>query len=54
MHLELLYKIEYVCNIPKGFEMEQALTKLAVTYYFDDSFGFGEMRWMIILPEKQK
>ena len=34
--------------------MEQALTQLAVKILFDDSTGFDEMRWTIILPEKQK
>ena len=47
MHLELLYKTEYVCNILKGFGMEQALTQFAVKILFDDSSGFDKMR----LPE---
>ena len=34
--------------------MEQALTQLAVKILFDDSTGFDEMRWTIILQEKQK
>ena len=34
--------------------MEQALTELADKIIFDDSSGFDEMRWTIILPEKQK
>ena len=34
--------------------MEQALTELTVKIIFDDSSGFDEMRWTIILPEKQK
>ena len=40
MHLELLYKIEFVCIIPKGFGMEQSLTQLAVKILFYDSTGF--------------
>ena len=31
----------------------QSLTQLAVKILFDDSAGFDEMRWTIILPEKQ-
>ena len=54
MHIELLYKKEYVCWIPKGFGMEQALTQPAVKIMFGDSTGFDEMRWTIIFPEKQK
>ena len=54
MHIGFLYKIEYVCWIPKGFWMEQALTQLAVKILFDDSTGFDEMRWSIILPDKQE
>ena len=34
--------------------MEQALSQLAVKILFDDSTGFYEMRWTLILPEKQK
>ena len=34
--------------------MEQALTQLVVKKLFYDSSGFAEMRWTIILPEKQK
>ena len=34
--------------------MEQILTQLAVKILFDDSTGFDEMRWAIILSEKQK
>ena len=34
--------------------MEQALIELAVKILFDDSSGFNEMTWSIILPEKQK
>ena len=34
--------------------MEQALTQLAVKILFGDSTSFDEMRWTIILPEKQK
>ena len=33
--------------------MEEALTQLAVKIQFDDSTVFDEMRWTIILPEKQ-
>ena len=29
-------------------------TQLAVKILFDDSSGFDQMRWTIILPEKQK
>ena len=54
MYLDLLYKIEYVCRIPKGLGMEQALTQLAVKILYGDSSGFDKMRWTIILPEKQK
>ena len=53
MQLELLYKIENVCDIPKGFGMGQAFTELAVKILFDDFSGFDEKRWTIILPEKQ-
>ena len=41
-------------SVPIVFRMEQALTQLAVKILFDDSTGFDEMRWTIILPEKQK
>ena len=34
--------------------MEQALTQLAVKILFADSTGFDEMRWTIIVQEKQK
>ena len=34
--------------------MEQILTQLAVKILFDDSIGFDEIRWAIILSEKQK
>ena len=34
--------------------MEQALTQLAVKILSHDSIGFDEMRWTIILQEKQK
>ena len=34
--------------------MEQALTQLSVKILFDDSTGFDEMRWTIILPAKLK
>ena len=54
MHIELLYKIEYVCWITKGLGMEQALTLPEVKILFDDSTSFDEMRWTIILPEKPK
>ena len=37
MYLELLYKMLYLCRIPKGIEMEQALTQLEVNILFDDS-----------------
>ena len=53
-HWIFIYKIEYVCWIPNVFRMDQALTQLAVKILFDDSTGFDEMRWTIILPEKQK
>ena len=33
--------------------MGQALTQLAVKTLFDDSTGFDEMRWAIVLPQKQ-
>ena len=50
MELELLHKID----MSNGFWIEQAITKLAVKFLFDGSFGFNEMRRTIILPEKQK
>ena len=53
MYIELLFKIKYVCRFPKGYGTEQALTQLAVKILFGDSTGFNEMRWTIILPEKQ-
>ena len=34
--------------------MEQVNTQLAVKILFDDYSVFNEMRWTIILPEKQK
>ena len=34
--------------------MEKALTQLAVKILFGDSTGFDEMRWTVILKEKQK
>ena len=34
--------------------MEQVLTQLAANLLIDDSTGFDEMRWTIILAEKQK
>ena len=43
MRLELLYRIEYVCRIPKGFWSEQALTQLAVKILLDDSLVL--MQW---------
>ena len=46
--------LKYVCGIPKGLGMEHAPTQLAVKVLLDDSSGFDEMRWTIILPEKQK
>ena len=52
MHLELLYKIEYVCRIPNGFGMKQALTQLVVKILFDDSTGFNEMRWTIFVARE--
>ena len=33
--------------------MEPALTQLAVIILFHDFTGFDEMRWTIVLPEKQ-
>ena len=33
--------------------LEQSLTQLAVKILFDDSTGFDEIRWTVILPEKQ-
>ena len=53
MYMELLYTIEYVSKIPKGFGMEHALTQLAVKILLNDHTGFDEMRWKIIFPEKQ-
>ena len=55
MHLELLFNIEYtyVCRIPKGFGMEQAITQIAVIILSDNSTGFEEMRQAIILQHKQ-
>ena len=54
MYLELLYKPDYVFSIPKGFGLEHALTQFAVKILFNDSSGFDEMRWTIIVAEKQK
>ena len=34
--------------------MQQALTQLSDKIPLDNSTGFDEMRWTIILPEKQK
>ena len=34
--LKWLHKMKYVCRIPKGIRMEQALTKLDVKILFDD------------------
>ena len=42
MHIDLLFKIEYVCRIPKGLEIEQHLTQFAVKILFDDSTGCHE------------
>ena len=55
MHLALLLHIEYayVCRIPKGFGMVQAITQIAFTILSDSSTGFDEMRRAIILPHKQ-
>ena len=39
------------CKINKALNK---ITQLAVKILFDDSTGFDEMRWTIILPEKQK
>ena len=36
MHIEWLHKMEFVCRIPKGIRMEQALTQLDVEILFDD------------------
>ena len=36
-----------------GFGMEQVLTQLAAKILFDDSTGFREIMWTIILPQKQ-
>ena len=36
MHLEWLHKMSFVCRIPKGIRMEQALTQLDVKILFDD------------------
>ena len=38
----------------KGFGMEQVTTQLAIKILFDDNSSFYEMRWTIILSEKQK
>ena len=53
MHLEVLFRKEHVCRIPKEFWIGPALTQLAVKTLFDDSTGFDEMRWAIVLPQKQ-
>ena len=34
MHLELLYKIEYVCRIPEGFGWDRPLLSLQTKYCF--------------------
>ena len=39
MHIDLLFKIEYVCRIPKGLGIEQHLTQFAVKILFDHSTG---------------
>ena len=44
MYIELLFKIEYICRIPKGFGMEQVLPQLASKTQLDDSTGFDEKR----------
>ena len=51
MHIDFLFKIEYVCWIPKGFGMEQVLTKLAVKILFDDSTGFCLFVWFDYLRQ---
>ena len=43
MQLELFFKIGYVCIIPKGFGVEQDLTRFAVKILCDDSTGCDEL-----------
>ena len=43
MQLELFFKIEYVCEIPKGLRMEQDLAQFAVKIMCDDSTGCDEV-----------
>ena len=42
MHIDLLFKIEYVRRIPKGLWIEQHLTQFAVKILFDNSTGCDE------------
>ena len=42
MHLEWLYRVQYVCRIPKLIGMEQALTQLEVKILFDDSTYYDD------------
>ena len=39
--------------MPNGIAIEQALATLADRILFDDSSGFYEMMWTIILPDKK-
>ena len=44
MQLELFFKVEYVCTIPKGVERkEQGCTQFAVLIQCHDSTGCDEM-----------
>ena len=43
MQLELFFKIRYVCKNPKGFGIEQDLTKFAVKILCGDSSGCNEV-----------
>ena len=43
MHLELFFKIGYVCKIPKVIWMDQDLTQFAMKILCDDSTSFGEV-----------
>ena len=43
MHLELFFKIGYVCKIPKGIGIDQDLPQFAVNILCDDSTSFGEV-----------